>query len=130
MVIFHFGLFFPSYLPNSVKNQNLQKMKKMPGISSFCNSVSKIMIICYTIPEISCVMDVIIFHAIFCSFILTDQKIKIQKKKWKKQLEKNHHFTSVHQKLWSDVGKFLRYGAQQMDWHRQTNKWTDGKIDI
>ena len=28
---FHFGLFFALYLPNSPKNQNYKKMKKLPG---------------------------------------------------------------------------------------------------
>ena len=33
VIIFHFGLFFALLLPppNSLKNQNLIKMKKMPG---------------------------------------------------------------------------------------------------
>ena len=63
------------------KNQNFEKLKKNLGdiiilhkkknqkrqqqhleISSFYNSVPKIMIICYTVPEIWCVTDVIIFH--------------------------------------------------------------------
>ena len=31
IVIFHFGLFFALLPPNSLKNQNFEKMKKMPG---------------------------------------------------------------------------------------------------
>ena len=31
IVIFHFGLFFALSPPNSLKNQNLKKMKKIPG---------------------------------------------------------------------------------------------------
>ena len=31
IVIFHFGLFFDLSPPNSLKNQNLKKMKKIPG---------------------------------------------------------------------------------------------------
>ena len=90
IVIFHFGLFSPFYPFIAWKIKIYKKWKRCQEISSFYNSVSKIMIICYTIPEISCVMDVIVFHAIFSSFILTDRKIKIQKKKiWKKQLDKS-----------------------------------------
>ena len=38
-------------------------MKKKSGDLSFYKSVPKIMIICYTVPEIQCVTDVIvIFH--------------------------------------------------------------------
>ena len=41
----------------------LKKRKKQLEISSFYTSVPKIMIICYTAPEIWCIMDVIvIFH--------------------------------------------------------------------
>ena len=58
-------------------------MKKPLKISSFYNSVPKIMNICYTGPEIWCVMDVIISH--FGPFFallppLTAQKIKILQK--------------------------------------------------
>ena len=56
--------FLTFYLPNSPKNQNLEKMKKKIHLdkSSFYNSVPKIMIICYYVPEIWRVTDVIIFH--------------------------------------------------------------------
>ena len=48
-----------------------KKIKKNMEISSFYNSVPKIMIICYTVPEIWRMMDVIIFHLglFFCPFI-------------------------------------------------------------
>ena len=58
IVAFHFWLFF-TLLP---KNHNLKKVKKRLDISSFYNSVPKTMTICYTVTEIWCVMDVIIFH--------------------------------------------------------------------
>ena len=60
IVIFHLRLLFPFYLPNSPKNQN--KWKKHMEISSFYNSVSKIMIICFTVLDIWHVTDVIVFH--------------------------------------------------------------------
>ena len=40
----------------------LKNWKKSLKISAFYNSVPKIMIICYTVPEIWCMTDVIIFH--------------------------------------------------------------------
>ena len=56
----HFLPFFPS---NNQKNQNFENMKKCLVISSFYTSVTKIMIICYTVPEIQRMTDVIfIFH--------------------------------------------------------------------
>ena len=88
-LFFILAYFLPFYLPNSLKNHNLEKVKKTLEISSFYNSVPKIMIICYTVPEIWCVTDVIIFHfgSFFALFIpLTAQKIKILKT-WKKSLE-------------------------------------------
>ena len=64
VIIFHFGLFFAFYPCNSLKNENVLKMKKKHlKISSFYTSVPKIMIISYTVPEIWCVTDVIVtFH--------------------------------------------------------------------
>ena len=43
IVIFHFGLFFTLLPPNSPKNQNFEKMKKMPGDITILR-VPKIMI--------------------------------------------------------------------------------------
>ena len=40
----------------------LEKWTKILEMSSFYNSVPKVMIICYTVPDIWHVMDVIIFH--------------------------------------------------------------------
>ena len=87
---FSFGtIFLPVYPPNSPKNQNLERMKKLQEILSFYDSVPKIMIICHTVPDIWCVTDVIIFH--FGSFFpfhppnsRKNQNWK-KKKKWKKR---------------------------------------------
>ena len=49
--IFHFGLFFTLLPIKSLKNENVKKMKKCLE-KSFYTSVPKIMIICYTVPEI------------------------------------------------------------------------------
>ena len=77
------------------------------------------MIICYTVPEICTAPDVCNFNfsfwVIFCSFTpLTARKIKVLKR-WKKKARRYHHFTHVHQKLWSHDVRLLRYGAQWMN---------------
>ena len=56
----HFGPLFANLPSNSPKNENFKKMKKMLEISSFYKYVPKIIIICYTVPEIWCVTDVIV----------------------------------------------------------------------
>ena len=62
-IFYQFGPFFALLPPNNPKNQNFEKMKKSLEISSFYTSVPKIMIICYTVPEIQHMTDVIfIFH--------------------------------------------------------------------
>ena len=71
------------------------------------------MIICYTVPEIWHMTDVIvIFHFgfFFCPF--TPNSPKNQNfKKMKKNTWRYHHFTHVYQKLQLDDVQFLRYGA-------------------
>ena len=52
IIIFHFGLFLLFYPLSSPKNENLKTMKKGLKTISFYRSVPKIMIICYTVPEI------------------------------------------------------------------------------
>ena len=78
------GNFLPFYPPKSPKNENIKNEKNLE-ISSFYPSVPKIMIICYTFPEIwpnrcNCYF---LFWAIFSHFTpITAHKIKISKK-WK-----------------------------------------------
>ena len=70
----------------------------------------KSMLICYTVPEVWPVMDVIFkfsFRAMFCPF--RTQKIKMY---------------TLYQKLWSNDVWFLTYGAKRM------NGWSDGKSYI
>ena len=61
IIIFHFGLFFP-LLPHwqPEKSKWKKKEKKHLEISSFYTSIPKIIIICCTVSEIRCVMDVIV----------------------------------------------------------------------
>ena len=64
--IFHFRLFFPfdAPLPQQPKKSKWKKWKKKRlEISWFYRSVPKIMIICYTVPEIRYMTDlIVIFH--------------------------------------------------------------------
>ena len=57
IVIFHFGLYFSLLPPNSAKNEDLKKIKKCLEKSSLNTSVPKIIITCYTVPDIWHVMD-------------------------------------------------------------------------
>ena len=119
------GYFLPLH-PFALKNENFTKMKKCLEISSFYTSVPKIMIICYTVPEIWYVMYVIvIFHfGLFFALLLPYQPKNSKFQKNKKNTWRYHHFTHVYQKLWLDDVRFLRYGARQMDgWTNRQKKW-------
>ena len=75
----------------------LKKWKKRLEISSLYTNIPKIMIICYTVPVIRCMTDVILFPILgfFCPFTrLTTQKIKIFKK-WKKRLDISSFYTCI-----------------------------------
>ena len=70
----HFGPFFALfYTPSSLTTQKikiLKKKKKHVETSSFYTSVPKIMIICYTVPEIWRVTDVIVLFHFGLFFVL------------------------------------------------------------
>ena len=105
--------FLPFYSPNNPKKQNEKKREKCLEISSFYNSVPKIMIICHTVTEIWCITDVIIiFHFGLCFASPSPQ----QPQKWEFQTNeknawRNHHFTQVYQKSWSYATLILRHGV-------------------
>ena len=126
----HFGPFF-ALLPLT---QNFLKNSKTCLEMALYTSVPKIMIICYTVPVIQHVTDVIfifLFVLIFAFYHPNNPKNQIFEK-WKKCCGIYHQFTHVYRKLRSHDVWFLRYGGWQMD--RQTNRWTyrwtDGKSDI
>ena len=94
------GHFLPIYPPNSPKNENLKKMKKIPGdiiILHKCTKNQDHMLYCswYMARDgCNCYFS---FWTIFCPFTpLTAQKMKIYKK-WKKSLEILSFYTSVPQ---------------------------------
>ena len=91
------GYFKPFYLCNSPKKENFKKITKCLETSWFYVGVPKIMVICYTVPEIWCMMNVIVFHfgLFFCPFApLTAQEIKISKK-WQQLIEIQSLYTSA-----------------------------------
>ena len=70
MLFFLLGYFLALYPHNSPKTENFLKMKKKQEVSSFYTNIQKIIIILYTVPEMWCVTDVIIFRfgLFFCPF--------------------------------------------------------------
>ena len=64
-----FWPFLPFYPTNNPKNQNVEKKKKIPG-DIILHNCTKIMIICYTVPGIWRVTDVICVF-IFCLYALS-----------------------------------------------------------
>ena len=118
-MLFVLGNFLPFYPTNSPKMKISKNWKKHQSISSFYTSVPKIIIICYTVPEIWHVTHVIIifhFGLFFALLPPLQTKIKISKKN-EKNYWRYHHFTHVYLKLWLDDVQFLRYGE----------RWTDGQ---
>ena len=57
VILNHFEPFYP---PKNLKNQNFKKMKETPGDIIILHKCTKFIIICYTVPEIRCLMDVIL----------------------------------------------------------------------
>ena len=58
LILNHFMPFYPS---NNPEDQNFEKMKKTSGDIIILHKLPKIMIKCYTVPEIWRVTDVILF---------------------------------------------------------------------
>ena len=90
IVIFHFGLFFALLPPNSPKNENFNKMKKMAGsVIILHKCIKKIMVTCYTVPEIWHMTHVIvIFHFGLFFALLQTKKSNFAKEKNKKTKKK------------------------------------------
>ena len=124
VILNHFEPFYPH---KNLKNQNFKKMKETPGDIIILHKCTKFIIICYTVPEIRCLMDVIlIFYFGLFFALLTAQKIKISKK-WKKHLEISLFYTCVPKIMitWCTIPEII---MRPMD--IQMDRWTDGKNDI
>ena len=122
---FSFWAIFCPFTPlTAQKIKILKKWKKHLEISSFYTSVPKIMIICYIVPEIWCMTDVIvIFHfGIFFALLpcLEPKKSKL-KKNFKKCLEISLFYLCVPKIIirWCTVPEILC----------TTDGWTDGRMD-
>ena len=116
--------FFPFYLLNNLKNQNLKKWKKRLEISSFYNSVPKIMIICYTVPEIWCVTDVVFYFslwAIFCPFYSPNKP--------KNQNFKKMKYTPGDMIILHKCTKIMIGWCTVPEIWCATDGWTDGRMD-
>ena len=123
IVIFHFWAIFCFYPPDSPKNENLKKMKKIPGaiiILYNCNKNHDHMLysswhMLYSSWDMVCdkCNSYFSFWAIFCNFT------PWQPEKWKAQKNEKiiwryNHFTQLYQKSRSYPILFLRYGTWWM----------------
>ena len=115
------GHLLPFDPPNNPKDQNFEKIKKLPGniiILHLCATNDDHMM--YYSWDMECYrQNFFSFWTLFCPFsppspTLTTQRIKILKN-WKKTLLRYHHFTQVHHKWQSYDIWFLRYQLQQTD---------------
>ena len=117
IVIFHFGLFL-SFYPQTAKNMKISlKWKKFLEMSLFYTNAAKIIITCYTVPEIWQATDVIfIFHfALFFALFAYFGSPKNQNfKNMKNNTYRFEHFTQLCQKSWSYAILFVIYGMWQM----------------
>ena len=122
------GYFLPFYPPNSLNNENFEKMKKNPGdihILHKCTKNHDHMLHCYwdmACDRCNCYFS---FWAIFCPFTpLTAQKIKISENK-KKNLEISSFHTSVPKIMirWCTAPEIWCATDGQTDrqkkWHRE-----------
>ena len=88
--LLHWTVFCPFTPLTTWEIKTLEKWKKLQEISSFYTNVPKIMIICYTVPRIRCVTDIIfIFYVgLFFALLPLYQTKKAKTfKKWKTHLE-------------------------------------------
>ena len=117
IIFCHFGKFFPHLPPKNPKNQNFEKMKKIPGdiiILHKCTKNQDHMLHCSS--EIWHVTDVLLFFILdyFLPFCPPNRPENENFKKNEKKAWRCLYFTQVHQILWSYGILFLRYGVWQM----------------
>ena len=89
---------FCPFIPMTAWKMKISKNNKNRlEISSFYTSVPKVMIICYTVPEIWCVTDVIIVHFGLFFALLPPSSLKNQNKRgnWK------NDSSTLHLEVWT-----------------------------
>ena len=114
--------------PPSRPPKILQKWKKHLKVSAFTTSVLKIMIICFIVPEIWHLMDVVVSFNFGLFFAILPH---LTAQKMKKHTWRYHNFTQLYQKSWSYAILFLRYGLLGIEllWY-VTDGLMDRKSDI
>ena len=138
----HLGQLFAHLPLKNLKNQNFEKMKKMPGDIIILHKCTKNQVhtLYYSWHMVSDRCNCyFLFWTIFCPFTpLTARKMKISKK-WKKKSMEISSFTQVYQKSWSYAVLFLKYSfwaifcpftpltAQKIKIKKEmaTDRWTD-----
>ena len=103
IVIFHFRLFLALLQPEKMKIS--KTWTKHLDISSFYTIVPKIMIICYTVPEIWHLTDVIIIFHFGLFFALLPPN---SQKKWKFQKMTKHWDVIIHSRFISSAWRSER----------------------
>ena len=123
------GYFLPFYQlkPEKWKFGKMKKKQKPLEISSFYTNVSKALIICYTVPKIRCVTDIILIFYLGLFFALLPPKnSKHQNFRKMKKLPRDiiilHMFTTNNDDM--------IYGSWNMMRDGQTDRRTDRKSDI
>ena len=120
LILNHFLPFYPNSNP---KSQNFEKMKKAPWdiiILHKCTKNHYHMLCCSWDMACDGCNSYFSFEAIFCPFTpLTAQKVKINKKKWKKCLEISSFYICVPKIM-------IRWYTVPEIWCT-TDKWTDGQ---
>ena len=107
--------FLPFYPPNNTKNQNFEKLKKTPGDIITLHKCTK-----NHDHMLYCSLDMMhnkcncFYFGLFFALLPPLQPKKSKFNSNEKNPWRYHHFTIVHQKLWSYAILFLRYGVWQM----------------
>ena len=137
-LFFILGYFLPIYPPplplTTWKIKIKIKWKKCLEISSFYTSIPKIMIICYTVPEIRHMTDVFFILGYFLPFYSPPNSPKNQNlTKMKKQHKISTFYTNVPKIM-------IRWCTLMYSWpqiwcttvgqtDRQTGRWMDGRME-
>ena len=127
VILDHFCLFTP-LKPWKIKI--LKKWNKILEISSFYTYVPKIMIISYIVPEIWCMMDVILIFYFGLFFILLHLN-NLKNQNFTKMKKRPGDIIMLHMCTKNnDHMMYMMYGSWNMVCNSWTDRWTDGKSDI